>query len=139
MVDLSTVFRNFRGSGRCRYPMFRSKAIYCSQRNVSAFAFSKYRISPRGVNRATTAEMGRASFTYRRRILDVLPLPAPTYRQESAGITCGGSGFACIDPGAPCVDEDDFTVESCSDIDAVGNGKCDDGNNKPDCGTYVVR
>eukprot|EP00903_Cladosiphon_okamuranus_P014629 g13565.t1 len=46
------------------------------------------------------------------------------------------SGFACIDPAAECVDDDDITVdmvENCHDAKSIGNGWCDEGNNKPEC------
>ncbi|CAN0370169.1 unnamed protein product, partial [Ectocarpus sp. 8 AP-2014] len=47
-----------------------------------------------------------------------------------------GSGFACIDPAAPCVDDDDITavmVENCGNVAGVGNGWCDDENNNELC------
>ncbi|CAM9891772.1 unnamed protein product, partial [Pylaiella littoralis] len=50
---------------------------------------------------------------------------------------CGqGSGFACIDPGAVCVNDDDVTVDmidNCWQVTAIGNGYCDESNNKAEC------
>ncbi|CAN0021304.1 unnamed protein product, partial [Scytosiphon promiscuus] len=50
--------------------------------------------------------------------------------------TCGRySGFACIDPSAPCVDDDSVTVDMidiCRSRD-IGDGYCDDDNNNADC------
>eukprot|EP00903_Cladosiphon_okamuranus_P014053 g13063.t1 len=48
---------------------------------------------------------------------------------------CTG-GFACIDPAASCVDDDDVTadmVENCGYIGAIGDGYCDDYNNNELC------
>lgn len=45
--------------------------------------------------------------------------------------------FACIDPEAPCVDDDDITVdmlESCGHVTLIGDGECHDDNNKEECG-----
>eukprot|EP00903_Cladosiphon_okamuranus_P005791 g5738.t1 len=51
---------------------------------------------------------------------------------------CGQySDFACIDPAAPCVDDDDITVdivENCDYPAGIGNGWCDMGNNNEGCG-----
>ncbi|CAN0376865.1 unnamed protein product [Pylaiella littoralis] len=50
--------------------------------------------------------------------------------------TCGGSGFACIDPNATCMDDDDITVdmlENCGWALGIGNGYCDQDNNKAEC------
>ncbi|CAN0256477.1 unnamed protein product, partial [Ectocarpus fasciculatus] len=47
------------------------------------------------------------------------------------------SDFACIDPAAPCVGDDDITtdmVENCGDITSVGDGTCDMENNNELCG-----
>lgn len=63
-------------------------------------------------------------------------------------------GFACLDPGAPCADDDDFDPEDydftfsdgddisdsgspslCSDDTFSGNGNCDPVNNIDECGT----
>lgn len=33
--------------------------------------------------------------------------------------TCGEGGFACIDPSAPCVDDDDITVDMLANCDFV--------------------
>ncbi|CAM9523721.1 unnamed protein product [Scytosiphon promiscuus] len=49
---------------------------------------------------------------------------------------CGQyNGFACIDPSAPCVDDDSVTVDMIDECDAgqIGNGWCDDFNNKEEC------
>ncbi|CBJ33705.1 conserved unknown protein [Ectocarpus siliculosus] len=50
---------------------------------------------------------------------------------------CGGrSGFACIDPGAPCVDDDSVTVDmidNCDYLRVMGNGWCDEENNNELC------
>ncbi|CAM9548113.1 unnamed protein product, partial [Ectocarpus sp. 8 AP-2014] len=48
-----------------------------------------------------------------------------------------GYGFACIDPTAPCVDDDDITVdlvENCGYVLRMGDGYCDDENNHEACG-----
>ncbi|CAM9609201.1 unnamed protein product, partial [Ectocarpus fasciculatus] len=44
-------------------------------------------------------------------------------------------GFACIDPDAPCVDDDYVTVGTPArcDIIAMGNTRCDDANNNEEC------
>lgn len=50
-------------------------------------------------------------------------------------------GFACIDPNAACVDDDDITVDMlglCAVL-LIGDGECDDYNNKPECGKYTRR
>ncbi|CAN0440595.1 unnamed protein product, partial [Pylaiella littoralis] len=50
--------------------------------------------------------------------------------------TCGNNGFACIDPEATCVDDDDITVEmieNCGWVYGIGNGYCDQDNNKAEC------
>ncbi|CAM9566132.1 unnamed protein product, partial [Ectocarpus sp. 4 AP-2014] len=49
----------------------------------------------------------------------------------------GGSGFACIDPAASCVDDDDITadmVENCEYVRGRGDGWCDEENNNELCG-----
>lgn len=50
---------------------------------------------------------------------------------------CGQwAGFACIDPAAPCVDDDSVTIDmpdNCSGS-SMGNGYCDDDYNNPECG-----
>ncbi|CAM9387680.1 unnamed protein product, partial [Hapterophycus canaliculatus] len=51
--------------------------------------------------------------------------------------TCGGNGYACVDPDAACVDDDDVTIsviENCAYPAGIGNGYCDEGNNKEECG-----
>ncbi|CAM9510166.1 unnamed protein product, partial [Ectocarpus sp. 13 AM-2016] len=48
---------------------------------------------------------------------------------------CGSNGFACIDPSAECVDDDDVTVdmvENC-DVRNIGDGQCDLDNNREEC------
>ncbi|CAM9986910.1 unnamed protein product [Ectocarpus sp. 6 AP-2014] len=55
---------------------------------------------------------------------------------EDAAFTCGGSAdFACIDPEAPCVDDDDLTadrVENCY-LPSIGDSVCDTRNNIAVC------
>lgn len=53
---------------------------------------------------------------------------------------CGG-GFACIDPDAACVNDDDFTIDMIEDCDsvAVGDGYCNIDNNKEACGACSWR
>ena len=64
-------------------------------------------------------------------------------------------GFACLDPSAPCVDDDDFipdddfyfddedelsgsfAFEPCLD-DFIGDGDCDPTNNNEGCGGSVI-
>ncbi|CAN0011433.1 unnamed protein product [Ectocarpus sp. 13 AM-2016] len=53
---------------------------------------------------------------------------------------CDLDYMACIDPDASCVDDDDVTaemVENCEWVGGIGDGYCDDGNNKAECGTWV--
>eukprot|EP00752_Nemacystus_decipiens_P017790 g15950.t1 len=55
---------------------------------------------------------------------------------DSSGPFSACSGFACIDPEAPCVDDDSITagfLENCADVTDVGNGFCDFGNNNELC------
>ncbi|CAM9104677.1 unnamed protein product, partial [Hapterophycus canaliculatus] len=50
---------------------------------------------------------------------------------------CNQDRFACVDPEAPCVDDDDVTIEmidACGDVQSVGNGYCDAENNNEICG-----
>eukprot|EP00903_Cladosiphon_okamuranus_P008223 g7916.t1 len=45
-------------------------------------------------------------------------------------------GFACVDPSAPCVNDDDITVdmlENCNWVMGIGNGYCDMEMNTPEC------
>ena len=47
--------------------------------------------------------------------------------------------FACVDPRAECVDDDDITVdqlENCAEL-SIGDGLCDEFNNIPDCSELV--
>lgn len=56
---------------------------------------------------------------------------------EDTGGMCNDGSFACIDPEAACVD-DDITVdmvENCGDARFIGDGECQDDNNKEACGT----
>eukprot|EP00903_Cladosiphon_okamuranus_P014617 g13555.t1 len=48
---------------------------------------------------------------------------------------CGSTGFQCVDPDAPCVDDDDVTVERLENCDnySIGNGYCDSENNNALC------
>ncbi|CAB1110126.1 unnamed protein product [Ectocarpus sp. CCAP 1310/34] len=53
---------------------------------------------------------------------------------------CHKDYMACIDPDASCVDDDDVTaemVENCQSLDGIGDGYCEDGNNKAECGTLA--
>ena len=48
--------------------------------------------------------------------------------QSTDDYTCGDDGFACIDPAAVCVDDDDVTVvlvESCNYIPDIGEARVD--------------
>lgn len=58
-------------------------------------------------------------------------------------IICGeGARFACIDPEAPCVEDDDITADmedGCGYLVGIGNGHCDQGNNKEVCGRSYSR
>lgn len=55
--------------------------------------------------------------------------------------TCGDlgkGGFACIDPSAPCTDDDDyfegsFSFSQCNDA-LIADGVCDRSNNNYECG-----
>ncbi|CAM9603216.1 unnamed protein product, partial [Ectocarpus fasciculatus] len=52
-------------------------------------------------------------------------------------IACGQfPGFACIDPDAACVDDDDITVDMLGlcKVLRIGDGQCDNYNNKPERG-----
>ena len=53
---------------------------------------------------------------------------------------CGQyDGFACIDPAAQCVNDDDITVdmlENCQWVVGVGNGYCDPDMNIPECSEW---
>ncbi len=47
--------------------------------------------------------------------------------QSTGDYDCGENGYACIDPEAPCVDDDDVTVEmveSCGNVQGFGEQKC---------------
>ncbi|CAN0077880.1 unnamed protein product, partial [Scytosiphon promiscuus] len=45
------------------------------------------------------------------------------------------NNFACIDPGAPCVNDDDITVDipSVCDTVSMANARCDPENNNAEC------
>lgn len=60
---------------------------------------------------------------------------------STADHTCGADGgYLCLDPSAPCVDDDDVTITIISTEGAyclevfVADGDCDDVNNNADCG-----
>lgn len=59
---------------------------------------------------------------------------------DGEAFACGQyNQFACIDPEAPCVNDDDFTVdmmENCEWPIGIGNGHCNDGNNNPECSKF---
>lgn len=60
--------------------------------------------------------------------------------QATADRTCGPTGFMCIDPEAPCIDDDFFTVdmlENCFPL-SIGNGYCDLDNNNEECGKSLL-
>lgn len=45
--------------------------------------------------------------------------------------------FSCIDPNAPCANDDGITVDmfdNCGYISGIGDGWCDSYNNKEECG-----
>ena len=52
-----------------------------------------------------------------------------------------GWGFACIDPNAPCVNDDDITVDLLDTCDTVrmSNAYCDEENNRPECSEWGSR
>ena len=59
-----------------------------------------------------------------------LPLLYPCFlrgtRQSTDNYTCGVNGFACIDPDAECVDDDDVTVgmiENCGWLGSIGRAR----------------
>ncbi|CAM9833989.1 unnamed protein product, partial [Ectocarpus sp. 12 AP-2014] len=57
--------------------------------------------------------------------------------EDTPNNKCGRwSGFACIDPEAPCVDDDSFTVDMIDNCDypgGIGDGWCDEDNNNELC------
>lgn len=58
---------------------------------------------------------------------------------SSSDSSCRNS--ACIDPEAPCVNDDYVTVdmlENCDNVLGIGNGVCDYENNKEECGKSFV-
>ncbi|CAN0328463.1 unnamed protein product [Ectocarpus sp. 6 AP-2014] len=60
-----------------------------------------------------------------------------TISEDEDYYSCGYFGFACVDPEAPCVDDDDVTVElqnSCGELTPyIGNGQCLPDANTPQC------
>ncbi|CAM9903213.1 unnamed protein product [Ectocarpus sp. 8 AP-2014] len=62
----------------------------------------------------------------------------PSDDDDNRRCSSDGSGFACIDPDAPCVENDDITVEMLDncDIDNLGDGYCDQEYNNDICGKY---
>lgn len=66
--------------------------------------------------------------------------PART-RARSMMTPLAAYSFACIDPEAACVNDDDITVdmfENCGYLLGIGNGNCDDDNNTEECGTFPL-
>ena len=61
---------------------------------------------------------------------------------STLAFTCGvDGGFACVDPSAACVDDDDVTTYRYSDDGGcigpfLGDGDCDEDNNTAECGRY---
>lgn len=56
---------------------------------------------------------------------------------DSDGNCSRYSNFACIDPEAPCVDDDSFTadmIENCGSPSNFGDGWCHEENNTEECG-----
>ncbi|CAM9132154.1 unnamed protein product [Ectocarpus sp. 13 AM-2016] len=57
--------------------------------------------------------------------------------EDTPNAKCGrGGNFACIDPEAPCVDDDSFTVdmiENCESPWGIGDGYCNHENNNELC------
>ncbi len=56
---------------------------------------------------------------------------------NESGNCSGYNNFACIDPEAPCVDDDSFTVdmmENCGSPSGFGDGWCQEENNTEECG-----
>lgn len=49
---------------------------------------------------------------------------------------CGAGGYACIDPAAECVNDDDVTFQIASSCvaDMIGDAYCDEPNNVEECG-----
>lgn len=47
------------------------------------------------------------------------------------------SDFVCVDPNAPCVEDDDITVdmlENCGSVEDIGDGYCSNDLNTEECG-----
>lgn len=58
--------------------------------------------------------------------------------------TCGDNGgFSCLDPSAPCVNDDDVTSLPSSERfcinEFIGDGDCDEGNNYSECGKLPLQ
>ena len=50
---------------------------------------------------------------------------------------CGASGYSCIDPEAPCVDDDEDITTPVACVPALdSDGFCDDDNNNDLCGMW---
>ena len=62
-----------------------------------------------------------------------LSLPPCSTCDDTAGYECGVAGFACVDPAASCVDDDDVTISSGCIESFLGDGYCDPSNNLPAC------
>ena len=71
--------------------------------------------------------------------------------ESTVDYTCGDpdtGGYACIDPSADCVDDDDvesttytdpeYTEEFACNNGWLSDGLCDSINNKEDCGTWMT-
>lgn len=58
---------------------------------------------------------------------------------EGGGNDYGCNSFACIDPAAPCVNNDDITIDIVAncDICRIGDAHCDEETNTPECGTCL--
>ncbi|CAN0488235.1 unnamed protein product, partial [Ectocarpus sp. 12 AP-2014] len=59
----------------------------------------------------------------------------PEYNDWEENVPACGSGFASIDPSAPCVEDDDITLDIVANCDSVsvGDGNCDVDNNNEAC------
>lgn len=58
---------------------------------------------------------------------------------EDARYVCGEDGFACIDPDAECVDDDDIDEDNVGCFQhAIGDSYCDTANNIPACGAFLT-
>lgn len=67
---------------------------------------------------------------------------ALAYQSQEGDDDACRSNFACVDPSAPCVDDDSVTVdmlEKCDWAPGIGDGYCSAENNTPECGTSHSR